>query len=189
MKGNFILHSPSNEEKKLKSVLPSKETTGVAYMHKIQDLVHEHYGVKIKEEEIFACHPTSGGGALLKLGKRSPGSSFSKLVEAVKSGGIAGKTWREKQEGKGKQEGNPSPPTNPNFFITFQLTQRRSQVVKKLKALKKEKRIAKFYTNENGDICFKKTHSSEKKYITFSWRFVDSKTYSEQEIEELINTK
>ena len=55
-----------------------------------------------------------------------------------------------------------------NVFANFQLTKRRSDLVYQLRKLKEAKKISKFYTNENGVICYKISDNSSKVKVTYA---------------------
>ena len=54
-----------------------------------------------------------------------------------------------------------------NIYANFQLTSTRSTLVYHLRKLKSEKKIFKFYTNENGQVFYKSSENAKKFKVTF----------------------
>ena len=56
-----------------------------------------------------------------------------------------------------------------NVYANFQLTKgrRRRDLVYQLRKLKEAKKISKFYTNENGQVCYRISDSSNKVKVTY----------------------
>jgi len=54
-----------------------------------------------------------------------------------------------------------------NLFANFQLTNRRNELSYHLRKLKKEKKVAKIYTNENGQLSYRVQEQSEKIKVTY----------------------
>ena len=52
-------------------------------------------------------------------------------------------------------------------FVYFQLTKRRSDLVYQVRKLKEAKKISKFYTNENRQVCYRISDSSNKVKVTY----------------------
>lgn len=196
LKGNFIIHSPENQGKGLTSLLKRESDLGEeSYVDHVRGLVESHYGVDIPRSDIAACHPLSNGAAILKIWNRKNCAPYHKLVAAVKVGGKFGLQQKQrardkKQGGEGeKEEKGTEEVKRPNLFLTFQLTRRRSELVKHLKTLKKSRKISSFTTDQNGLITFKKTFDSEKIFVTVKCDEEDSdkRTLWISEIDSMVN--
>ena len=117
-------------------------------------LIKQKYDVHIPAEDIQACHylPTKSNGKtlytaiLIRIWNRRAQSAWSHLKTKILSG-----------------EGNNS----LNVFVNFQLTKRRNTLAFHLRNIKKEQKIVKYFTDENGHLSFKKSESSPKTKITF----------------------
>ena len=210
-KGNIFVFSPENPQKNLKTIITSPEDLdGETYQEQIIRLVNEHYGVLIPEQDIVNCHPTKSGGAIIRFGNRKSNSAFDKLCTAIKTGGRKkkdGKTERENKKGvnekgeneRGENEGGEKDKgasnktyaevtkASPNFWLSFMLTQRRSELVRELKQQKKNKKICKFTSDENGEIYVIKQQGTPKIRLTMDWtKPDDSKTYLKSELLQLL---
>ena len=75
----------------------------------------------------------------------------------------------------------------PNFWLTFQLTKRRSDLIKKLKELKKDGKISRFTSNENGVINLVRNKGEAPKRLTMDYRVDHSKTYYIAELLQLVS--
>lgn len=73
----------------------------------------------------------------------------------------------------------------PNFWLTFQMTTRRSALIKKLKELKKNNKIYKFNSDENGEISFIRKKDGPRFKLTMDWLDENSKTYTVEELVKL----
>ena len=192
LKGNFIINSPDNPEKGLKTEiltddqLKEKNTT---FTEHIIGLVKEHYGVDMPPEDISACHRLKNGAALMKVWNRKNESAYSKLVNAVRTGGKAGAERKKMRADKTPAKDLPK----RNVFICFQMTRRRSELIKKLKSEKKANKITKFSSNQNGAITmtWKPTANGSEKSVTLtkSWDDTQGKTFTTDEIDELLRPK
>ena len=77
------------------------------------------------------------------------------------------------------------------FFFNFQLTKRRSKLLYKMRQLRKEGRISKFYCDENGMLSLmikRKEDGGSKDKVTYHSKNKDSppKTFTEEELEDLV---
>jgi hypothetical protein len=227
-KGNFIITSPADLEKGIKSrILPEAELSiGVSFEDHILKLIKETYGVSVPKGDIQACHPLGKNSAIIKIWNRRNGAAFHKLVQAVKCGGIpkpfmgklpernvggtdegrvasegvsTGERKGEEQKGElgtggdsgsGGQLGGEKG-SRPNLFINFHLTRKRYALLGHLKKLKREKKISKFYTNENGDISIKIKHQDKKVNLTIDQNDQDSIsfTYTPEDVDNLLKAK
>ena len=197
LKGNILLCSPSDPEKNLVSLIKSPEECekeGMTYTDHILDLVKQHYEVDIPTQDIVAVHPTKKPGfCILKIWNRKMNSAYQKLCESIKTGGKFCR-MRKQAEGGGKGErrgtqgvSNQQSQGRSNFWATFQMTRRRSELISTLKVLKKEKKIASFSSNENGDIWVKLNQQQKKTQITFDWRIQGSRTDTALELKSRVS--
>ena len=61
----------------------------------------------------------------------------------------------------------PLYPSISIVYANFKLTKPRSDLVYQLRKLKEAKKISKFYTNENGQVCYRISDSSNKVKVTY----------------------
>jgi len=54
-----------------------------------------------------------------------------------------------------------------NFYANFQLTSRRNKILYQLRFLKRQGKIQKLFTGENGDIAFKRDDKGPKTKVTY----------------------
>ena len=192
LKGNFIINSPDNPEKGLKTELLTDDQLkekNITFTEHVIGLVKEHYDVDMPSEDISACHRLKNGAALLKVWNRKNESAYQKLVGAVRSGGKAGAERKKMRADKTPAQDLP----RRNVFICFHMTRRRSELIKKLKSEKKAHKITRFSSNQNGSITmtWKPLENGPEKSITITrnWDDIDGKTYTPSEIDELIRPK
>ena len=149
LKGNLILTSPSNIQQGLTSLFMSDtelQANNITFTGHVVDLIRQKYGVVVPEQDIQACHRLPNGSIVLRIWNRKPGSAWSALLTAIKSG---------------------SGDRKLNVFLNFHLTHRRNKLMYELRQLKKKKVIAKYYSDENGCLSFKMREADPKKKITF----------------------
>ena len=184
MKGNFIITTTNDS-------VP-KNLEGSDYIDKLIVVIEEAYDVKIAKDEVTACHRLGKDNShIIRFGNRRPDSSYYKLSEAVKTGGIYGtkmrefykqeEAWANKRTNKGPK---PTKPEKPKLFCNYQLTAKRAAITKQLRSLKFDKKIANYYTDANGKISMKLKKDGPKIYLTFDWN-KESKTVNPAEIEDL----
>ena len=195
-----------------------EDLEGETYQEQIIRLVHEYYGVLIPKQDIVNCHPTKSGGAIIRFGNRNSNSAFDKLCTAIKTGGCLKKKVSkiESKKGvneKGENEGGENEggeneggeneggekgaskktyaditKINPNFWLSFMLSYRRSDIVRELKQQKKNRKIFKFTSDENGEIYVIKQQGDPKIRLTMDWtKPDDSKTYTKNELLQLLS--
>ena len=109
------------------------------------ELIEEKFSVKIPEQDVQDVHFMPGGNIILRIWNVSPKSAYKLLVDRVKSG-------------KGKQE--------VPIFLSFQLTKRRSTILFHLRTLKREGKIFKYYSDENGAISVRTKEGGPKVKLT-----------------------
>jgi hypothetical protein len=134
------------------------------------NLIHSKYGVSVPPQDIQALHKLPNSTILIRVWNRKEGSAWSKLINAIKTGGNR----------------------SMNVYLNFQLTQRRSNLAYQLRQFKKNNQISKFYTDENGAISFKVKEKDSKMKITY-YRRKDSetseKTLTAEELVRLVKSR
>ena len=139
-------------------IITSKEQFGVCHIKSddqlqqenkslaqhVKDLAKKKYNQDITEDDIKACFRLKKGGILVKFWKKGRGSQFHTLSSNIKST-------------KG---------SDINLFFNFMLTSRRGELLFQIRKLKKEKKIAKFYSDEFGGISIKFSNGDKKIKIT-----------------------
>ena len=143
LKGNLVISSKAN--KLNKSVIKSDEELCVPLIDHVRNLLDEKYGVDVPEDNIQACHRLPNGSIILRIWKRTENSAWTSLISAIMTGGKK----------------------DMHLYANFHLTHRRSGLLYALRQYKKEGKIFKFFSNENGALAFKRTESSAKTFITF----------------------
>ena len=97
------------------------------------ELVKLKYNQEITEEDIASCFHLKKGGILVKFWKKGKGSQFHTLSSKIKS----------------------SQGTNINLYMNFMLTPKRGELLFQIRTLKREGKISKFYSDEEGNISIK----------------------------------
>ena len=105
----------------------------------------QKYEVVVPKGDIQALHRLPNGTVILRLWNRRPGAAWWMIVDAIKSGRNLGM----------------------NLFANFHLTRKRNGILYELRQMKKNKTIAKYYSDENGQISFrvKDTKHDNGKYV------------------------
>lgn len=132
-----------------------------------------------KPKNLGKSSETKEGGAGVKDDVREKGEE-----QSAELGGGAG-------DSGGASDVQPGV-TNKNsarVFINFHLTRKRYILLGHLKTLKKEKKIFKFFTNENGDISVKVRKDSIKKQLTIDQNTDGSKTYTPADFDNFLKTQ
>ena len=143
LKGNLVISSKANKYNQ--SVIKSEQELCIPLVDHVRNLLEEKYGVDVPEDNIQACHRLPNGSIILRIWKRTENSAWSSLTSAIRTGGKKAM----------------------HFYANFHLTHRRSGLLYALRQYKKEGKIFKFFSNENGALAFKRTESSAKTFITF----------------------
>ena len=170
LKGNLILSSSKGPGGNLKCEIKSDDqlkSLGVPLLAHVQDLVHRKYGVQVPKEDVQACHRLPNGSIILRLWKRTEDSAWTQLIGAIKTGGST---------------------KSLNFYANFHLTHRRNSLVYELRQLKKDGKIFKFYTDENGAISYRSTQQDNKCKITYHRKRANSKAEKTLSKTELVNS-
>ena len=148
-KGNIIVSSIPNKSKGKVSLLKSDEqlrSEGLTMQAHIRSLLFDKYQIQLPEEDIQACHRLPKGSVILRIWNRKEGSAWESLIGKIKS------------------------PENSEFnvYFNFHLTNKRSAILYECRMLKKNGKIDKYFTDENGSIKIKvKPTSRDKIKITY----------------------
>jgi len=111
----------------------------------LTELVKLKYGQDIiTEGSIQTCFRLKKGGILVKFWKNGKGSPFQTLSTKIKSA----------------QE------SDINLYFNFMLTSRRGELLFKIRKMKKEGKIAKFYSDEDGSISIQIARGERKIKVT-----------------------
>ena len=141
LKGKFMITSlpAGNKECIIKSddVLLVEKKSLVQH---ILELANQKYEVKIPESDISSCIRLYKGGVILSIWNQRSGSAYEKLCKAIKTKNNVDK----------------------NIFFNFMLTKRRSSLLYEVRQLKKDEKIKKFFSDENGSISIKIGEIKEK---------------------------
>ena len=167
MKGNLLINCTKTDLIKTDDELMAE---GTSVQTHVLDLLEKAYDVRIPPSDIQACHRLNKEGRyILRVWNRAAGSAWHTLCNAIKTG-------------KNKQAG---------IYANFQLTNRRNTMSFHLRQLKKNGKIVKFSTNENGAMSFTTlaTDGSEVKHkVTYtSGKENLLVTMTNEEIDDAIN--
>ena len=167
IKGCVILTSPVGNNKT--TLVKSADTLlkeKVSVTDHACDLLKKKFGVELPQTDIIACHHLPNQNILVKIINRKQGSAWSKLTSQIMQGGN-----REL-----------------NLFANFMMTPRRNKLLFHLRTMKKAGSIAKFYSNENGQIGFKVKPESQKTVVTLTavQKYGTPRTLSVKDIDALI---
>lgn len=159
MKGNLIISSPNRKDKDGKNVpslavperVMDKNTNTLRMetnLEMVLRLIKEKSGVVVPESDVMAFHSLGSerGSArptsfILRFNNRRPASAWDMLTTAMMKGEVS---------------------FEKNIFINFQLTPKKSELAKKIRQAKKEKKVKKFYIDPNGKISVRLTDNSPK---------------------------
>ena len=161
LKGNLILSSNQKGQRPL--IKSSQELKGQPLLDHINELLEKKYGVVVPSEDVQACHHLPNGSVILRIWRRTEGSAWSNLVQAIRK----------------------KPLSSINFWANFHLTHRRSEILYQLRLLKKgnEGYDFKIFSDENGSISVKLKDNEVKHRLTFHMsRGRAMKTFTKQEI-------
>jgi hypothetical protein len=167
LKGNLILvSSPSHNKSSLIKPMDCLDAEGTSLLDHVTDLIKLKFGVILPHTDIQACHHLPNNKIILRIWNRVPGSAWSKLIDEIKKGS------------------NPS----INFYANFQLTTRRNSLLHQLRCLKRDQKIAKLYSTENGSLFFKLRTEDNKTKITFASKGKEDvpRTLTLEELNKLI---
>ena len=169
MKGNLILSGVAGKNKpsliKPQEQLKQEKVTTTTYACQ---LIKTKYNVVVPENDIQACHYLPNNTILVRFWNRKEGSPWDHLTTEIKKGG-------KKEVG---------------LYANFQLTNKRNSLMYHLRSMKKEGKISKLFSNENGQLGLKVSDTSEKKVISFvpDQKYGTPKTLNLAEIQALVNS-
>ena len=144
LKGNIIITSKSQYgECHIKSDKQLQQENKSLAQH-VKDLVKKKYNQDITEDDIQSCFRLKKGGILVKFWKKGKDSQFSTLSSNIKSA-------------KG---------SDINLFFNFMLTGRRGQLLFEIRKLKRDKKIAKFFSDESVGISIQIRRDDSKVRVT-----------------------
>ena len=144
LKGKIMITSSANfGDCLIKSEAQLKDENKTLTKH-VTDLAKLKYNVDITEDDVASCFRLKKGGILVNFWKKWKGSPFQNLVSKIRSA-----------------EGS-----NMNLYFNFMLTPRRGELLYEIRKLKKDGRINKFYSDEEGSISIKLNRGENKVRVT-----------------------
>ena len=161
--GKFIITCDRKKTSKVKTQEElAKDGGDKALPAHIVDLAKTKYDADIKVEDIASCHYLPKGGIFFSLWNQKPGSPSSGLTEAIKA----------------------SKDKTKNIFINFMMTRRRSSLLFEVRQLKKQKKIARYYSDEKGAISIKVKDDDKNIKLSSFYQTKNSpvKTYTIEEL-------
>jgi len=179
LKGNLIISSLSYTNQPKPCLIKNDDQLkeeDLSLTNHIISIVKEKYDVILPPEDIQACHrlPTklkNGQSAnmavVLRVWNRKEGSAWSQICDKIKSGVNI----------------------ELNVYLNFQLTRQRSSLLHAVRQLKKEKKVSKFYVDENAKIQIKVKENDRKLTLTYFSKPRSNeppRTYSIPELRKLV---
>ena len=179
MKGNLIVSSIAYENKTKPCLIKTDAQLAeedISLTKHAQQLVQKKFGVNLPEEDIQAVHrlstkvksgQTQNEAFILRINNRRPGSAWHGIVQGIKTGAKV----------------------EENVFFNFQLTKKRADILHKVRGLKKETKIHKFYTDENGKIQILVKEGQKNVSLTYAMNprtGQPAKTLTVQEIDNIL---
>ena len=143
LKGNLIISTT-----KTSNAIPPEEqllAQGRTATDQALDLLKDKLDVSVPRGDVQDCHYLPGGNLIIRIWNVAPKSAFRCIVDKIKSG-----------------KGNKEVP----IYVNFHLTKRRSSILFHLRTLKREGKIAKFYSDEGGAIAIRVKEGSNKIRLT-----------------------
>ena len=146
MKGNIILSSPDHGRSvnMLKHVnIQTNDSVRLEYDHEMCiRVIKEKTGVQLHTSDVIACHslPTKGNNTsyILRVGNMRQGSSWEILAAGMLTG-------KNKETGLYFNQ-------DYNLFLSFQLTNKRSTLLKAVKDKRKVKVVKRYGVDQNGKV-------------------------------------
>jgi len=133
LKGKVIITSKSQYGECLIKTDIQLQQENMSLAEHVVELVKLKYNQVITKEDIASCFRLKKGGVLVKFTKKGKGSQFHTLSSKIKS----------------------SQGANIILYLNFMMTARRGELLFQIRNLKKEGRIKKFYSDEEGNISIK----------------------------------
>ena len=147
LRGKFVITSNklNNKISKKKEV----EDQGKTVPQYVVELLNHKLGARVREEDLTSCHHTNTG-LVFRMGDQKPGSAFSRVVSAIKTG-----------QGKDVTD----------IYVNFALTPRRASLLYEIRMLKKSPgaKVTKFYTDYDGNISVVGGVEGKKERVTSIW--------------------
>ena len=145
MKGNLIVSSPQNGNARTIAKHDTINGKRESDSEMVIRIIKMKTGVEIAPDDVSACHQIGkkdNHAYVIRLNDRKNGSAWHNLSEGMMTG-------------KSTSGGNFV--KEVNLFLNFQLTQKRAKLARVVRLARKDKKIYKFYINQNGVIKVKKT--------------------------------
>ena len=134
LKGKFIITSTKEKATPVKKSEELAADGGEkALPAHIIFLAMKKYAVTLKEEDIASCHYLPGGGIFFSLWNMGPESAYVNLTKNIKS----------------------SINRDINIYFNFMLTKRRSALLFEVRKMKRNTKIIRYYSDEEGSIAIK----------------------------------
>ena len=159
MKGNILLSSPitNQGDSLLKPRRITDSTTGVLRNESEVEVciraIKAKTGVEVPEADISACHPLNRKGAnpgtnyIVRFANLRPKSAWDTLAAGLLTG---------------KNKDTNAKFTSANLYLNFQLTGWRSDLVKKVRQAKRERRVRFYGVDQNGRVTVLGTNPDAK---------------------------
>ena len=162
LRGKFFMTASKNERFLEEKELINSKLTLPEY---ICNKVYDKFKIEQHPSDIKSCHFTNSGGIIFRYANFSPGSSYDRVVRAVK-------------KGHGKE--------NTKLYVNFAMTPHRATLLYHLRQLKKEGLIEKFLSDSDGSLAF--LNNDNKKIKITSIYDKKSATLSNYSVDELMET-
>ena len=133
LKGNIIITSKTQYGDCFVKTEGQLKNENKSLATHVVELVKLKYNQEITVEDIASCFHLKKGGILVKFWKKGKGSQFHTLSSKIKS----------------------SQGANINLYMNFMLTPKRGELLFQIRTLKREGKISKFYSDEEGNISIK----------------------------------
>ena len=166
--GKFVITCDRSKPSEVKAQEELAATGGdKALPAHIVDLAKSKYDADLKVEDISSCHYLPKGGIFFSLWNQRPGSPSSDMTDKIKA-------CKDKTK---------------NIFINFMMTRRRSSLLFEVRQLKKQKKIARYYSDEKGAISIKvKAEDTNIKLASFYLtKNSPVKTYTIKELHQKVS--
>jgi hypothetical protein len=152
MKGNLIISSPNRDNapslgiRQQKFDIATNTTKLETEVEVCVRMILQKTGVALPVSDVVACHPLGNRrGAettyIMRIINRKPGSAWDTLAAALLTG---------KNNQSGKYCNN-----DINCYINFQLTKRKSELMKNIKQAKRDMKLIKYGADQNGRVTVK----------------------------------
>ena len=147
LRGKFVISSSKINNKIAKK--KELEDQGKSVPQYVVEILNNKLGARVREEDLTSCHHTNTG-LVFRMGDQKPGSAFSRVVSAIKTG-----------QGKDVTD----------IFVNFALTPRRASLLYEIRMLKKSPgaKVTKFYTDYDGNISVVGGVEGKKERVTSIW--------------------